>query len=85
MATESKPTAQEAETEEDKFYCSKEKFIKFLRFVKTTRGKQNTYLKGGRKQPDLRTAKAFEKKLDEMVDFYLDNQDKLHDCPFAND
>lgn len=83
MVTETKE-AQDAEVKKDEFYCSKDKFIKFLRFVGTVRDAQNTYF-GKRNQANLRSAKALEKKLDEAIEFYLGNQDKLHDCPFVND
>ena len=69
------------EATEDTFYCSKEKFVKMLRFFGELRESQTAYFKS-KYTKDLERAKALETKADKTIAFYLDNQDKLHDCPF---
>lgn len=65
----------------DKFYCDEVKFKKMMRFFKTVRDAQKNYFKL-KNQDSLKAAKMLEKKVDETLEFYLENLDKLHNCPF---
>jgi hypothetical protein len=67
--------------EEDPLYITVPKFRKMIGYIKAVREAQNKYF-STKKREDLVTSKTLEASLDKALNFYTQNSNDLHDCPF---